>query len=596
MKTVHFLICFVAVFTHLNFSFFLCNSFAGDVLPTPTKHVMKDVVWDTNLLETLTPSPFGDGFTKEENVFICENENSQEIRGVAYSVELNQKIPVPILASASSYAENVGGSTNPDYSIYLDIIYNDDTVEWGKAVPFDVGSHKWQKKEVLFFPEKPIKSLNMYTLFRQHKGKVGFRNIKLQAIYDAPHFVLFDGVPVIPAKTKRLPKNFQIRDLGFNSDINSDFYAFEDSSSDSAMPLKFSIQTKKISPEITEVTLKSLSNLTGPVTFLYAISIPEEQQTGLKFCTDLRKSETVTPPREYTNSRSYRIGSSGRLSRYPIAAVSNGALGVAIGIDLSTPAFFRTAYNSSTGELYVACDLCFTLENTSITLRFCDYVFNGKDEFRGALAGYYKLFPDYFTSRAKNHGLWMPFDKISNVENWQDFGFAFKEGDNETKWDDANGIMTFRYTEPMTWWMPVPKTNTDTAGTDDEAERSVKSAYEVAMQLKKDGKPEAIAFARSGFFNEKREPVAQLLDTPWCNGAVWSVNDAPGIKQPNSFSTKWNKQIFDRLYGPNRDTSIGELDGEYIDSSEGYVTAELDCRADHFEAMKTPLTFSQETN
>ena len=47
--------------------------------------------------------------------------------------------------------------------------------------------------------------------------------------------------------------------------------------------------------------------------------------------------------------------------------------------------------------------------------------------------------------------------KISQVEGWQDFGFRFKEGNDETEWDDAHDIITFRYTEPMTWWMPMPK-------------------------------------------------------------------------------------------------------------------------------------------
>jgi len=45
----------------------------------------------------------------------------------------------------------------------------------------------------------------------------------------------------------------------------------------------------------------------------------------------------------------------------------------------------------------------------------------------------------------------------------------------------------------------------------------------------------------------------------------------------------------DRLYGPQR---RADLDGEYIDSSEGYVTNELDFRRDHFAATQTPLTFS----
>ena len=45
----------------------------------------------------------------------------------------------------------------------------------------------------------------------------------------------------------------------------------------------------------------------------------------------------------------------------------------------------------------------------------------------------------------------------------------------------------------------------------------------------------------------------------------------------------------DKLYGPNRK---GDLDGEYIDSSEGYVTDELNFRRDHFAGCEAPLTFA----
>ena len=61
------------------------------------------------------------------------------------------------------------------------------------------------------------------------------------------------------------------------------------------------------------------------------------------------------------------------------------------------------------------------------------------------------------TSFTPEQGLWMPFARISQVEGWKDFGFKFKEGNNETQWDDRHGIITFRYTEPMTWWMRMPK-------------------------------------------------------------------------------------------------------------------------------------------
>lgn len=56
-----------------------------------------------------------------------------------------------------------------------------------------------------------------------------------------------------------------------------------------------------------------------------------------------------------------------------------------------------------------------------------------------------------------------------------------------------------------------------------------------------------------------------------------------------NFKNKWNPELHERLYGLQTNA---DLDGEYIDSSEGYVTDELDFRREHFAAAETPLTFS----
>jgi len=96
----------------------------------------------------------------------------------------------------------------------------------------------------------------------------------------------------------------------------------------------------------------------------------------------------------------------------------------------------------------------------------------------------------------------------------------------------------------------------------------------------------------SGYHDETGQFVARLRDTPWCDGAVWSINSMPGIAGDiTDFKNKWNPDLRERLYGSARDSN---LDGEYVDSSEGYVTDELDFRRDHFRAAETPLTFSLE--
>ena len=100
----------------------------------------------------------------------------------------------------------------------------------------------------------------------------------------------------------------------------------------------------------------------------------------------------------------------------------------------------------------------------------------------------------------------------------------------------------------------------------------------------------AKALLSSGYHDEKGQFPARLLDTPWCNGAVWSINSMPGITgEVTDFKNKWNPELREKLYGPKRGA---DLDGEYFDSSEGYVTDELDFRRDHFAAAETALTFS----
>jgi hypothetical protein len=248
---------------------------------------------------------------------------------------------------------------------------------------------------------------------------------------------------------------------------------------------------------------------------------------------------------------------------------------------MAWPAFFRVGYNSETHELFIAYDIGLAPEKPEAHLRFCRFDFDPKWQFRAALARYYDIFPEYFRRRTPKPGLWMPFAKISTVKDWQDFGFKFKEGTDETPWDDEHGIITFRYTEPMTWWMRMPK----------ETPRTLSAALAEAQHLAREkGDPHAQSLLTSGFHSETGQFPVQLLSTPWCDGAVWSINSMPNVQgEITDFKNKWSPTLREKLYGPH---SNGDLDGEYIDSSEGYVTDELDFRRDHFSAAGTPLTFS----
>jgi hypothetical protein len=326
------------------------------------------------------------------------------------------------------------------------------------------------------------------------------------------------------------------------------------------------------------VRLSDTSGKDRAVTLVYTVPVSAEQ---CRWFHDPRETREVEPGREYLNAGRFAAGVNGHLSRWPFAAVANKDKAIALGIDMAHPAFFRVGYNAGTQELFLACDLGLTPEEPTAQLRFCKFSFDPPGEFRSALQRYYEIFPEAFQRRIAEQGLWMPFAKISAVKGWEDFGFRFKEGNDETKWDDEHGILTFRYTEPMTWWMRMPK----------DMPRTLEAALAEAERLAKVKKDrQAAALFTSGYYDEKGHYAARLLDTPWCDGAVWSINSMPGIAgEITDFRNKWNPDVREKLYGAKR---TGDQDGEYIDSSEGYVTDELDFRRDHFAAAGTPLTFS----
>jgi len=534
------------------------------------KKIVAGVGNSPNLIINNAWQDYGNGYDFKSGVFIVDNaKNEKGDRGVRQTITLNQKTPAPIIATLLSKAYNVSGGRNPDYSLYLDLIYNDGTTLWGQSAAFDVGDSDWQKKEVLVFPEKPVRTVTFYMLFRNHAGKALFRNPTLTTMNPGAGVCMFDGIGVIAKGNQH--EGFLVRDVA----AGSDFVRIKKNT------LGIKLDTSKsIKGGVTffDVTMTDTKSRDRAITLIYSIPLAGD---NWKWLQDPRTEIDFDKGREYMNTTASLAGVNGRLSRYPLGAVSNDLSGKAIAIDMSNPAFFRIGANASTNELFIAYDIGLTPEKPSVKLRFCVFQFDPEWQFRSALAKYYDTFSDDFLVRVKRQGLWMPFAKISEVKGWQDFGFRIKEGNNETKWDDQNGILTFRYTEPMTWWMRMDK----------QTERTLKAAVEFGEGLASKKNPKALAWRTSAFHDEKGRLSAKMLDTPWCDGAVWSMNSMPGVEgEFTDFKNKWNDDIRLKLYGPNRPA---DLDGEYIDSSEGYVTDELNFRRDHFALAETPLTFSR---
>jgi len=542
--------------------------------------------------------------------------------GISQQVTLNQTQPQTIIISGSSKAENVSGSPDSDYSLYIDALYQDGTPQYGIIKSFAVGTHDWQHLQYSFVPDKPIKSLMFHALFRgAHTGQVWFKDLSLKQFPADKNAIRFDGNTVT---------NFQMHSSengihsvstsdGMSLKINSDgaardftlkekplkaipalsgflardvangtgYYSLEQNK---FAPLQLSVQ-KAIKSTFNAITisgqLQDQSGRDRAVSLVYAIPL---DAIGWQWGDDISHSRTIVTGKEYSNNVSIGVGANGKMSRYPLAALWHGDQGIAICLDMNQAAQFRVAYNATLKFLYIVYDIGMTQEMPRAPFQFDIYSFDGNWGYRAAVAKMYTLFPNLFEVRgaAKEQGLWMPFSKIQNVQGWQDFGFRFREAgyDKNIAWDDANNILTFRYSEPTTWWMAMQKT----VAHDYPTALAQAQSY-IEKKEKSSGRSEALL--NSGMRRADGTLALRFIDAPWTDGAVWNLNTLPGLSGASTGAKLvWNDA---RKAQYASKEPFGELDGEYLDSTEAYVTTDLDFDRAHFAAATTPLTFDTET-
>ena len=512
---------------------------------------------------------YGKGFTREGEAYVCDNGTDGTLqRGVVWSVELNQKTAAPVIASAWAKSEGAEGSPNADFSLYIDLVYVDGTPLWGQAAPFETDSEAgWHRREVIVTPDKPIRRLSCYLLFRNHAGRVRFKE---PCFGEMKSDVLrFDGV--VMEQVTAPERGFLLRDVA----QASDFVAL----GHEALGVRLSSKERRSAGvAYYDVTVEEVTGKDRALTLVY--TVPQAKEGLTWFHHPRRTIDLAEAKDEIMNTTRHPVGASGQLSRYPFGAVASAGKGCAVGIDPATPLYFRTGCQPQTRELFLACDIGLAPEKRVASFRFCVFDFNAEDGFRGALARYYEIFPEAFATRVRDQGVWMPFAAISKVKGWEDFGFRFKEGDGETAWDDAHDILTFRYTEPMTWWMALKG----------GGPRTLARGVEEAKRLAAAGNKAAQAWVSSAFVDEKGRTPGRVLDTPWCNGVVWSMNSAPGVAGAvTDFTNKWSADSVERRYGESRQATC---DGEYIDSAEAYVTEELNFRREHFAGAERPLCYA----
>jgi hypothetical protein len=573
----------------------------------------------------------------------CDNLRPTGRRGAACRVELNQSTPTAILVTGWSKADAVSGAANTDYSLYIDVEYTDGSTLWGQSTPFHVGTHDWERRRVVIFPTKPIKSMTVNGLFRNHSGSAWFDDFSAHAVEGEG---LFDSqVLRVPQRAKAPGKIVTVTakdGLAITMDSRASITSVRGAGAELSGPLPGGFYVRDVAADGQPVAANGAANVyhgtgadffsspTGLDVGFYAKIVPDGDSLlvdgeltdkrntdravtvylalpvaadGWSWGQDIRRSTPISARRENANLTRVNVGATGGLSLYPFGVVSGPSHAVGIASQMDWPSVHRIFYNGPMRQLVIAWDFALTGKTAawpSHNARFRCRVFHfgaGQAQwgFRAAASRFYEMNRPNFDRKAKLDGIWLPFTNPSTVTNVEDFGVAYHEGDTSVADDDKRGILSFRYTEPMSWWMPMPP----------EMPRTYDSALALAKQLsesKDPAKHELNQMARALFSSGTQDPSGkyniEFRNEPWANGAVFTLNPNPelpsGPNKPTRASVAYTVADAIRRYGAEYSRTHGVLDGEYLDSLEGWSDV-LDYRPSSLQASPYPIPFETDT-
>ena len=335
-------------------------------------------------------------------------------------------------------------------------------------------------------------------------------------------------------------------------------------------------------------------DLTGgdrAITLYYAL--PAEPD-GLTWWDDVRTARRVEGDEEFGFFRRRGVGANGRQSSYPWSALCTRAVGLSLAYPLDAPRFWRVAYSPALRLYFLAFDFGLSKETAKFPSKaafdFVMYRFDAQWGLRAAAQKYYELFPQFFVKRVPDEGIWMPFTDIARVKNPLDFGFMFQEGAPNVKYDDSIGVLSFRYTEPYTYWMPMPKG-------DERTYEGILKRLELTCDSKHPFHRNAARSVKTcGCLREDGKYDVSHRDTPWCVGGFFRLNADPELPEPprNRAHLNYTPELGDKMFGavPVPGSLQGQ-DGEYLDSLEGYGgLSTINFRREHFKYADYPLLYS----
>lgn len=554
---------------------------------------------------------------------------------ISQTVILNQTQAAPLVVSAWSKAQNVEGSKGAEYSVWVDAQYQDGTSLYGQRATFEVGTHDWQKGEYSFAVAKPLKTATVSLLFRRGlTGTVWFDDIALQPL-EVKSGGVFDGTAAALARGTAAPgaavSTVQSQDglkLSFDAHGVPSGFTLSDRSLLGTAPGGLWVRDVAadgpwLRPELTvkqdagglamrgeekaaglaveaqwtpsaggidaHVTVRDLSGKDRAVTAYFVLPVAD---LPWQWHDDILHSSATTGGGEYSNTGGWPI--SGIASAYPWCSITSDRAGLSLSAPMDCPRVARFTYNATLKCLYVAVNLGIVPDTANFPsaadFRFSIYSHDPQWGFRAASAKYYQRYPQFFVKRLPRGGIWNAFGAIQKVKDWQDFGFAYDENsETPLSFDNDNGITSFRYIEPMTYWLPMAK--------------SYARTYDGALQALRDNLDKGNASAKQwaqvtlccGVYNHDQKLDLSVQNQAWCDGAVFTLNPDPSLPETpqcpvNKGHLGYSKDWADKGL---RQKTGARLDGIYLDSMPNWGEVR-NWRRDHWKTAGVPLTFDPE--
>jgi hypothetical protein len=192
--------------------------------------------------------------------------------------------------------------------------------------------------------------------------------------------------------------------------------------------------------------------------------------TGWKWYSDMQSAspivadklyENVVPLRAYADLPEWKDKPALRMGycNRNFCTVLTGPAGLVLAAPLDQPCIFRTAYDGPAKRLDLTYDFALTSASArpnAVSFAFDLYECDPAWGMRSALATYYALYPELFKVWIRQQGQWMAFNRLSEIDNANEFWFALQEGAPEVGYDDKIDVLSTIYYTHAGMWGTLP--------------------------------------------------------------------------------------------------------------------------------------------